>query len=172
MARKKQEVEQKFYAKYWPQNGMVAGITNELPDSGSFIEIEKVIAEKFFSGEDSYNKYKVVNNRLEKDVPEVNLTPVVAVFEEISEQASNQDFIVEWNKASKHWSFISTVKDPAIFYIVDADNYSKLIRTIHLEDIDKKSTYSFETVAEEDIRSLAVITRKYLKSYGLRKIYD
>lgn len=172
MARKKQEEVQKFYAKFWPQNGMVSGISNELPDSGSFIEIEKNIAERFLSGEDSYNKYKVVDNKLQKDLPEVNLTPVVAVFEAITDIASDQNFVVEWNKPNKHWKFISTVNDPAVFYIVDANNYSKLIRTIHLENIDKQSIYKFEDNQEEDISSLAVITRKYLKSYGIKKVYE
>ncbi len=171
MARKLKEPEQKFYAKYWPQNGVVSAITNELPDSGSFIEIDKIVAERFLSGEESYNKYKVVNNQLQKETLEVT-TKKVSVFEEISEIADSQDFIVEWNGCNKHWNFISTVKDPVIFYIVDSSNYSKLIRTIQIDNIDKQSTFNFESNQEHDINLLSVITRKYLNSYGLRKIYE
>lgn len=168
MAKKKQPVvvEEKYYAKY-REDGDIFGLSFEKVDL--CIELEKEVALKFLSGADSYNKYKVINGKLElKGSEPVN--PKFGVFERITEIATDQKLIVECDLLNKQWNLITTEVGKIALYVTDADDYNKLIRTIVVDLADNKSV---KFVSElEETTNLAVMTKKFLASYGLRFVNE
>lgn len=168
MAKKKQPVvvEEKYYARY-REDGDVFGLSFEPIDL--CIELERAVAEKFLSGADSYNKYKVDAGKLVLKGQEPT-NPKFGIFERITEPANNQTMIVECDLKLKQWNFITAQGGRLTMYVVDPDDYNKLIRTITV-DLAQTKSVKFVSDLEETI-NLAVMTKKFMASYGLRFINE
>ena len=167
MAKKKPVVvEEKYFARY-REDGEIFGLSFDKIDL--CIELEKEVALKFLSGADSYNKYRVNDGKLVlKGSEPVN--PKFGVFERITDLAIDQKLIVECDLVNKQWNFITNEAGKISLYVADAEDYNKLIRTIV---IDLGQTKSVEFVSSlEETANLAVMTKKFLPSYGLRFINE
>ena len=168
MAKKKKPVvvEEKYYARYF-ENGDIFGLAFE--PTGLCIELEKVVAEKFLAGLDSYNKYKVDDGKLVLKGSEPT-NPKFGIFERITDVATDQKMIVECDLKNKQWNLLTNEGGRVTLYVADADDYNKLIRIIN---VDLAETKSIKFVSElEETTNLAVMTKKFLSSYGLRFINE
>jgi hypothetical protein len=168
MAKKKQPVvvEEKYFARY-REDGDIFGLSFEPIDL--CIELEKSVAEKFLAGLDSYNKYRVDAGKLVLKGQEPT-NPKFGIFERITDIADNQAMIVECDLKNKQWNFITKEGGRTVMYVADPDDYNKLIRTII---VDLAQTNSVKFISElEQTTNLAVLTKKYMASYGLRFINE
>lgn len=172
MAKKKKQepIVECYYAKYYPETGLVAGILNHRIE-GDAIEISKEVAMQFLEGNESYYKYKVINKVLvkEKDIVAKN---TASMFERIAEPAAEQEVIVEWNQKNRQWIFTGPTNNEPIMFIVKESNHDVLLRVLRPSLSDTPTVIPFTTDYENDIKNVAVLTRKNLDSYGLRVVYE
>jgi hypothetical protein len=172
MAKKKKQepIVECYYAKYYVETGVVAGILNHKPE-GDVIEISKDVAMQFLQGTELYTKYKVVKGALVKE-KDVVAKSTVAMFESISEAAGNQEVIIEWNQKNRQWIFTGPANNEPIMFVVKESNHDVLLRVLRPSLGDVPTVIPFATDDENDIKNVAVLTRKSLDSYGLRIVYE
>lgn len=172
MAKKKKQepIVECYYAKYYPETGSVAGILNYLVE-GSVIEISKEVAMQFLEGKESYTKYKVINGSLVKE-KDIVAKSTVAMFERIIENADSQEVVVEWNQLHKQWVVTGPTATEPVLFIVKESNHDILLRVLQPALGNGPVSIPFTTDLENDIKNLAVLTRKHLDSYGLRIVYE
>ena len=172
MAKKKKQepVVECYYAKYYPETGVVAGILNHKVE-GNIIEISKDVAMQFLEGKELYTKYKVVKNVLVKE-KDIVAKSTVAMFERIVEPASKQEVMVEWNQKNKQWIVTGPESTAPVLFIVKESNHDALLRVICPSLGNEPVIVPFTTDYENDISKVAVLTRKNLDSYGLKVVYE
>lgn len=96
---------------------------------------------------------------------------------------SDTDFVIEWNKLNRQWTFYVTDEGRKIldggmydstlmFFVMLETDFDFLVRTfyIKLHEILKagKIVYDFESKMEDDIHALSISTRRFFNSYGLK----
>jgi hypothetical protein len=97
--------------------------------------------------------------------------------------ASDTDFVIEWNKLDRRWTFYVTDEGRKIldggmydstlmFFVMLETDFDFLVRTfyIKLHEILKagKIVYGFESKMEDNIHALSISTRRFFNSYGLK----
>jgi hypothetical protein len=191
MARKKIIVPA-YYVYYDKSTGKILAVTNEKHSVHKHsLEITQELHHKFVSGAEQFENYSVGRIRGDDGKTTVKLVSVQdnsfgfknTMFEIVSDvPTKNTELTVTWNKSNKEWEFSITnecserIKNNInskliIFFVILADDYDFLIRTIFIDPkkllSSNHETVKFESDIESKIDKISIATNLLFESHGL-----
>ena len=188
MATKKKLKLPTYYAYYDEDTSVVTGITAYPEPNRLYVEIPYDRACKFIDLIENYSDYiigvvkkngKQFKGLVERQV--VTYTPRAGAFDRITEGASKQDLIIEWNFPNKAWVFslnttdVGGLDDTLLFFINREVDFNQLVVTIPVSIKQLQIgpvAVPFTTTDELDINKLEIMSKLVLGSYGIRIIHD
>jgi hypothetical protein len=182
----------KYYAYFDKPTGKILAVTNEKSQHHkSKIDISYNTYAKLVSGDESFNDYtigylKSISGKTTVElVPKTNQAFIFknTMFELIS-SLPNEDteLTVEWNGTRSEWAFSvsaacvsrlcnNNIPSKLIFFVILADDYDLLIRTIFIDTVKLMSSRrictAFASPIESQIDKISLATKLTFESYGL-----
>lgn len=174
-----------IYISY-DNNGEVTGVNLETIPNVQQIEVPIHLLPNFMSGNKMFKHYPVeyfikIKNEITKDTLEdsIDLEKTNFIFYEILESTLEEvDILFEHNSLKKSWiihidkNSDTNALNQFSFFVTKKNNPNFLYSSynINLKENNFPIEIKFKTNLEIDFNSLSVYTKKYFKSYQLRKI--
>jgi hypothetical protein len=193
MARKLPKfIPPRFYLHYDKKTGEILSVGNEISEvHKNRIEVTLEEHDRFLYGREKFHDWQVGYIRTNDNKTILALTPKTDqgyafknnVFEWIEDTPTKStELTVTWDKPNNQWIFSLSdsaknrlkdkQSDPLVFFVMLANDFDFLIRTIVINSLDlinfNSITKEFNTGLEQDISKISIASKIYFQSYGLK----